>query len=132
MHQLLLAAMKCPVCGETTSTDDTRTNMQVAQFPGTDEPYIHEGDRFRMGFSHVPHLGFEVVREPAVGAPFLLLVPWTCPFCSTPDLWALMEMQPEGEWSTVRSIRPVDRTPDLVGRVNAISELIVMDGTWPP
>src|SRR4051794_27499912 len=105
MHQLLLSTMTCPVCGKT-SVEDTRTNMQIGELPRSQVPYVREGDRFQMRFEQLPYCGFEIVREPAPGEPYHLLVPWHCPFCGTSDQWARVEMQPEGEWTTVKSIRP--------------------------
>jgi hypothetical protein len=126
MHQLFIAPMICPVCGLTTPAD-TSTNMQVGEFPcSTDPPlYINVGDRFHMGFKHVTAAGFKTLAKEAPGRSFRLLQPWHCPNCNTDDLWAKVEFVNDGEWAEVASIQTVDRSPETLDQVDAVSNLIV-------
>lgn len=131
MIQRLLARMTCPLC-DATSSDDTTTDMQVKQFPRADALYIREGDRFEMTFSQVTYAGFDIVSEPLPGLPFQLLLTWRCPACREPELWAMVEMQPEAGWARVVSIRAVLPTPEVITSVNAVSYGMRLTGSWPP
>ena len=131
MIQRLLARMKCPVCGAT-SPDDTSTDMQVKRFPSSDALYVRVGDRFKMRFPQVVHAGFRIVKEPPPGEPFRLLLTWRCPTSGESDLWAMVEMQPEGEWARITSIQAVERTPEVIAKVNAVSYGMFLTGSWPP
>ena len=118
--------MTCPVCTRT-SPADTSTNMQISELPSATDPplYIRIGDRFRMRFDDVIARGFKTLgREPG-DQSFSLLLPWHCPNCNTYNLWARVEFQTEGEWAKVVSIKSVDRSPETLDDVDAVSNLIV-------
>lgn len=137
MHQFIVAALTCPVCGKTTPAD-TSTNIQIGELPVRTEPphyvpdlYIRVGDRLKVRLDRLGVAGFRPTGRAAraggeiPGAPYRALVPWTCPCCKTPDQWAVVELSDHGDEIVVESVTAVPKAAATLQQVDAVLDLIV-------
>ena len=84
---IIVAAMRCPVCGELTPLDGS-TEMQTRLRAEPDGSYIGVGDLLPTDPRRARDYSYLVVREPLPGEDVVLLHTWRCPACGTAFQWA--------------------------------------------